>query len=127
MVGAGRSQPREDAARRILVVDDEALLRICVAEQLRTVGYTVIEAANADEALAALCRDDVHLVFSDIQMPGSMNGADLARVIRSRFPMIKVVLTSGVVAAVNDGEHDGFFPKPYDTATVIDHIKALVD
>ena len=60
-------------------------------------------------------------------MPGSIDGVKLAGLVRSEFSGIKVVLTSGHVAAVDWAEHDGFFPKPYSAAKVIQRIKALLD
>lgn len=81
---------------RILIVEDEALIRLMIADALRDEGVTVIEASTADEALGHLGLDDpIDLVFTDHRMPGSMTGADLASRIREKWPNIGVVLTSG--------------------------------
>jgi CheY-like chemotaxis protein len=101
----------------VLVVEDDALLRLGTAEFLRAAGFEVLEAASADDALAILETDaGVALVFSDVQMPGAIDGADLARWIGRECPGVQVVLTSGVFRA---GELDGlgdvpFLAKPYD-------------
>jgi DNA-binding NtrC family response regulator len=81
----------------ILLVEDEALVRMLAWDILtEEAGYRVIEAANADEALALLeIRHDVRLVFTDVDMPGSLNGFGLARIVDMRWPGIKVIVTSG--------------------------------
>ena len=110
----------------ILVVEDEPVLRTLLAERLRDAGYAVVEAADADEALEVLAHSfDIKLVLSDIQMPGSMDGLGLAHVIRSAYPAVKIVLTSGF-AAPRGAEHDGFFPKPCDETELISRIRKLL-
>jgi two-component system, response regulator PdtaR len=97
------------------------------ADELRNAGYTVPEASNADEALEVLRHTSkVALVFTDLRMPGSMDGVKFAGFVRSEHPVLKIVLTSGDLAALDRPEHDGFFPKPYDGGKVIQHIKALL-
>ena len=87
-------------ARVILIVEDEFLLRLDSAETIENAGFEVIQAANADEAIAILtARPDIHVVFTDIQMPGSMDGLKLARFVRDRWPPIKIIATSGHVVA----------------------------
>ena len=129
MGGAGVEPTRgeQQAGSTILVVEDEVLLRMVIADELRNAGYIVLEAANADEALEALRHSSgVRIVFTDIRMPGSMDGTKLAGLVRSKYPLLKIVLTSGDLAALDRPEHDGFFPKPYDGGKVIQHIKALL-
>lgn len=80
----------------IMVVEDEPFLRFAVAEALREEGTTVVEASSADEALQYLeTTDTVDLVFTDHRMPGPMTGAELASTIKSRWPSLPVVMTSG--------------------------------
>jgi DNA-binding NtrC family response regulator len=80
----------------IWVVDDETLIRTFAAEALETAGYNVLEAADADAAISKLERYEyVSIIFTDIRMPGSMNGLEFARVVQERWPKIKVLLTSG--------------------------------
>ena len=112
----------------VLVVEDEVLVRLMIAEELRSAGFQVIEAADADEALAVLANiTDVSVIFSDIRMPGSMDGLELARRVRAAFPKIRIVLASGNLAAVASVDHDGFFLKPYEADEIINLIKTLLD
>jgi len=98
---------------QVLLVEDDVLLRFLLAEKLREAGLGVIEAANADEAFSYIqTAAQIDLLFTDVQMPGSMNGAELARRIRSSYPSVRIILTSG-----NTGLADyrgAFLPKPYD-------------
>jgi len=100
------------ASASVMVVEDEALVRLLLAERLRECGFSVIEAARADEALTYIeAGGRVDLVFTDINMPGPINGVDLAREIRIRFPAIHVILTSGAQRAEGLGL---FIAKPYE-------------
>src|SRR5271154_3635956 len=86
------------ATRRpvVLVVEDEFLIRINAAEMIEEAGFEVVEASTADEAVAILeARLDIAVVFTDIQMPGTMDGLKLARAVRGRWPPIKIIATSG--------------------------------
>ena len=79
------------AVRRpvVLIVEDELLLRISAAEMVADAGFEVVEASDADEAIAILeARPGIHIVFTDIQMPGSMDGLKLARFVRNRWPPV---------------------------------------
>lgn len=79
----------------ILVVEDEVLLRSMISEELRDHDYTVIEAVNADEAVSVLRSHlSVDVVFTDLRMPGALDGAALVRLIRAEFPFVKVVMVS---------------------------------
>jgi two-component system, response regulator PdtaR len=112
----------------ILIVEDEFLLRLDSAETIEHAGFEVIQAANADEAIAILnARPDIHVVFTDIQMPGSMDGLRLARFVRNRWPPIKIVATSGqVVASASDLPAGSvFLPKPYRDAEVVATLREL--
>lgn len=107
----------------ILVVDDDALLRAFLAEELRDEGMTVIEASNADEALT-YCQSNapVDLVFTDVQMPGSMDGIGLARRLSNTEPSIPVIVTSGAVPIDSLVPEIPFIAKPYavkDARTLI--------
>jgi CheY-like chemotaxis protein len=112
----------------ILIVEDEFLLRMDSAEMIEEAGFVVVQAANADEAIEILqARSDISVVFTDIQMPGSMDGLKLARFVRDRWPPIKVVLTSGRVAVADGDLPDGgvFLPKPYRSAQMVATLQAL--
>jgi CheY-like chemotaxis protein len=105
----------------ILVVEDEFLLRMDAAEMVAAAGFAVVEAANADEAIEILeTRSDIAVVFTDIQMPGTMDGLRLARAVRGRWPPIKIVATSGhlTVAETDLPEGGRFLPKPYSAVDV---------
>lgn len=101
----------------ILVVEDEALVRLIGADMLSDAGYEVLEADNADEALKVLASvDQVHMLFTDIRMPGSMNGLELAKTVHKRWPKMKLLLTSGETwpsrgQIPDDGQ---FLAKTYD-------------
>lgn len=81
---------------RVLVVEDEALLRFAAADDLRDRGFDVLEAANADEAIRILDADpSIGLLFTDIDMPGSMDGIKLSATVRDRWPPVRIIVTSG--------------------------------
>jgi CheY-like chemotaxis protein len=102
----------------VLVVEDEIFLRYVTAEYLEDCGFSVLQAANADEAVGLLQGNrDVGAVFSDIQMPGSMNGLGLARWITETLPGVKVLLTSGQVQSATAREWT-LLAKPYNMAEV---------
>lgn len=113
----------------VLIVEDDFLLRMNAVEVIKEGGFEVIEAANADEAILILeARSDITVVFTDIQMPGSMDGLKLARAVRGRWPPIKIVATSG---RYNVGETDlpeggRFLPKPYNSTQVTGMLRELI-
>lgn len=99
----------------VLIVEDEALIRLVLAEQLQERGYRTIEAANASEAINLLERSRaIRAAFIDIDLPGSMNGLLLARYIRSAWPEVALLISSGHVEAMSDQMPAGaiFIPKP---------------
>lgn len=112
----------------VLVVEDEFLLRMNAAEMIADAGFDVVEAANADEAIDILeTRPDIHVVFTDIQMPGSMDGLKLARFVRGRWPPIKIDATSGFVRVGEADLPEGsrFLPKPYRPAQIVVTLRGL--
>ena len=118
-------------ATKILVVEDDVLVRLVIAEYLRDCGYKVWEASNVAEARSVLAADSpVELVFSDVQMPGNENGFDLAKWIRQHRPGIKVVLTSGLAGAAGNARdvcEDGpLIAKPYEHSAVLHRIQELL-
>ena len=107
------------AARRpaVLVVEDEPLQRMMAVDLVEEAGFEAIEAADADEAVRILeARADIRIVFTDIDMPGSMDGMMLAAAIRDRWPPIEIIITSGHIREqeVEMPVRGVFFPKPYD-------------
>jgi CheY-like chemotaxis protein len=116
------------SVQTILVVEDEILIRLDVADYLRQCGYRVLEASSAADAVTVLQTDhDVDVVFSDAQMPGAMDGFGLARWIRANRPDLKVILTSGVVRSAElagDLCEDGpIEEKPYHPQRLLEHSK----
>jgi len=108
----------------ILIVEDEVLIRVVLADQLRGAGFSVIEASRADEVLTYLkAGGHADLVFSDIQMPGSLNGLQLARQLRQDYPALPIILTSGNISARGVEGLGLFLSKPYDLeeATALIH------
>jgi two-component system, response regulator PdtaR len=120
--------PEHDAVATVLVVDDEVLLRLSIADRLRDEGFSVIEAANADEAIGVLQTTiPVHVVLTDVTMPGRTDGIGLARFIEAHGPDTKVILTSGTLVAAPPGcRLDGFFLKPYDPSSIVRFIRSLL-
>ncbi len=114
----------------VLVVEDEPLLMMNAVDMIATMGFEIVEARNADEAIAVLeSRSDVHLVFTDIHMPGTMNGLNLAHFVRKRWPPVKIIATSGKARLAEDDLPSGgmFLSKPYtvrDVGNVFDRMAA---
>ncbi|TAL77451.1 MAG: response regulator [Beijerinckiaceae bacterium] len=101
------------AALRVLIVEDELLVRMALAAELRVTGVNVIETGSADEAWDYLLAGGAaDLIFSDICMPGSMNGLELAHRVKKQHPELGVILTSG--SCCLDEEGVKFLAKPYD-------------
>jgi CheY-like chemotaxis protein len=101
----------------VLVVEDDALLRLAAVDVVDSAGLATLEAANADEAMSILeSRSDICVVFTDVQMPGSMDGIALAAKVRERWPAIGVIVSSGVARPEIGtlGPSAIFLPKPYD-------------
>ena len=113
----------------ILVVKDETLIRLWAAGLLEENGFSVLEAENAEAALKVLeSRPDVELLFTDVQMPGSLNGMELAREVHARWPHVLLVITSGrerpTRAEIPD---DGrFLAKPYNAEELLGQVKDLL-
>jgi CheY-like chemotaxis protein len=112
----------------VLIVEDEFFVRMMGAGLLEEAGFDVLQAGDGDEALRLLeSRPDVRVVFSDIEMPGSLDGLGLARCICERWPRIGIVLTSGHRLRAETIPDEGrFLPKPYDGATLVRHIEEIM-
>ena len=118
----------EQKALKILVVEDELLSRIHAVNLIEDAGYEAVEAANADDAIKILEeRKDIRIVFTDINMPGSMDGLKLSHAIRKRWPPIELILTSGhfILSDADLPERGRFFPKPYADKQLIDAVHHL--
>ncbi|MGC2027431.1 response regulator [Bradyrhizobium sp.] len=117
-------------ARRpvVLIVEDDLLIRIHAAQIIEEAEFDVVEASNADEAIAILeARPDIGVLFTDIQMPGSMDGLKLAAAVKGRWPPIKILTTSGLVTVGPDELPEGgrFLPKPYSPTQLAATLREL--
>jgi CheY-like chemotaxis protein len=112
----------------VLIVEDEFLIRMDAVDMIRGAGFDVVEAADADEAITILeSRFDITVVFTDIQMPGSMDGLKLAAAIRGRWPPIKIVATSGMLK-IGEGDlppGSRFLAKPYSAPQIVATLREL--
>jgi len=119
-----------DVTPVVLLVEDELLVRMAAAEDLQDAGFHVMEAANADVALAVLetCSRDVQVLFTDIDMPGSMNGLDLAESVQQRWPHISLLISSAYHKPLPEQIPDEgrFVPKPYSSEDVVRCIREMV-
>jgi CheY-like chemotaxis protein len=112
---------------RVLVIEDEVLIRIALAEQLRAAGLTVVETVNADEAWAYLkAGGRADLVFSDVAMPGTMDGLEFARKLRKHYPTVRIVLTSGNTQTSAVTDLGLFLPKPYSFDAAVNTIREIL-
>jgi CheY-like chemotaxis protein len=113
----------------ILVVEDEMLLRMRAVDMVEDAGYTSVEAVDADEAVAILeSRSDIGLMFTDIQMPGSMDGLKLAHTVHERWPSIKIILVSGQLKPPNIDipANSRFFGKPLEAKAMIAQMQSMI-
>jgi two-component system, response regulator PdtaR len=112
----------------VLVVEDEFLVRMNAVSLLEEAGFGVLEASNADDAIALLeSRQDIRIVFTDINMPGSMDGLRLAHAIRNRWPPVELVLASGRMGVRNEDmpARGLFLSKPYDPTELVEVVRSL--
>jgi CheY-like chemotaxis protein len=113
----------------VLVVEDETIIRIDIVACLKDEGFTVIEASSADEALEILAAEPaISLIFTDVDMPGSMDGLKLSMAVRDRWPPVKIIVTSG---HRHLGENDlppgsRFHAKPYDHSAITASMNELL-
>jgi CheY-like chemotaxis protein len=113
----------------ILIVEDEFLIRLNAVEMIEEAGFEVVQAASADEAIAILERRlDITVVFTDIQMPGSMDGLKLPAAVRARWPPIMIVATSGRVKLGPGDLPEGsrFLSKPYSPAEITKVLREVI-
>lgn len=130
MIASFDVPPEGDPANRhmVLVVEDEVLVRLDIAGYLRSRGFAVLEAGNAREAMQLLDADpNIDLVFSDISMPGSLNGIELARWIRAKRSRVRVLLTSGTANNIQIAlQENPVVEKPYHPSDVETTIRRLL-
>lgn len=121
------AQVSELMSKTILVVEDEVFVRLDIADFLRDQGFEVLEASNAGQALTHLERGArIDLVFTDVRMPGEMDGIGLAKFLKTHHPSIKIIVTSGHVHAHELPQELAFVDKPYDRGRIVERIKAAL-
>jgi len=111
------------------VVEDEMLLRMRAIDMVEDAGFTPVEAVDADQAVAILeSRSDIALLFTDIQMPGSMDGLKLAHAVHERWPPIKIILVSGQLkaATIVIPADSRFFGKPLEAREMIAEMQNMI-
>ena len=121
--------PQTPVPPKVLVVEDEMMLRMRAVDIVEDAGFTPIEAVNADEALAILeSRSDIELLFTDIQMPGSMDGLKLAHAVHRRWPSVKIILVSGklTLADAEKPTDSRFFGKPLEVKQMIAEMQEMI-
>lgn len=108
--------PKGSGKGLVLIVEDDAIVRLEAAEFIEEAGFDVLEAANADEAIEILeRREDIRIVFTDVDMPGTMDGVRLAHTVRDRWPPVRLIVASSYIHLTEDDLPPGsrFFVKPY--------------
>jgi CheY-like chemotaxis protein len=112
----------------ILVVEDEVMIRMNTVDMVEDAGYAPIEAGDADGAVAMLeSRSDIALMVTDIQMPGSMDGVELARAVHERWPSIKIIVVSGHLKQPIDLPAESrFFGKPLEARDMISQMRNMI-
>ena len=113
--------------RKVLVVEDEVLIRLAIIDALEDAGFEVVEAGSADDAIEIMNEQTIYLLFTDIQMPGKLSGVDLAHAVSRRFPDAGIIVASGRLtpADINLPDAAEFFSKPYNFAEIIARLNAL--
>jgi CheY-like chemotaxis protein len=113
----------------VLVVEDEILVLLTALNLVEDAGFEAIGAANADQAIRILeSRTDIRAVFTDVQMPGSMDGLKLARLVRDRWPPVALIVTSGLMSISKEDLPTGahFVGKPYQSAEIEFALRQLI-
>ncbi|ALN75687.1 response regulator [Aureimonas sp. AU20] len=116
------TQSLDPARYAVLIVEDDALVRAEAVDLCEEAGFTAYEARNADQAIRLLERhSDIRVLFTDVEMPGTMDGLKLARGVRDRWPPVAIIMTSGriKVEASDMPENGLFFAKPYPPKGII--------
>ncbi|MHC2362642.1 response regulator [Rhizobium leguminosarum] len=113
----------------VLVVEDSTIIRMSAVDLVLSAGYEALEACDADEAIRILeSRNDIDLVFTDVQMPGTMDGIKLSHYIRDRWPPVRLIVASGAAILKESDLPTGSraFSKPYDNHAITDAMANLL-
>jgi len=114
----------------VLIVEDSIIIRMGAVDLVKSAGYEALEASDADGAISILeQRDDIDLVFTDVQMPGTMDGIKLSHFIHNRWPPVKLIVASANTILEESSLPDGskFLPKPYDEHTIIEAMASMLE
>lgn len=113
--------------RKVLVVEDEVLIRLTLVDALHEAGFDVVDTGSADDALEIMNEQTIHLLFTDIQLPGKLTGVDLAQMVAERFPDAGIIVASGRIRPTDADLPTGakFFAKPYRFDQIIASLKAM--
>ena len=113
----------------VLIVEDEVLIRMLLADALRQADYDVIEAASGDEAMSVLdTSPSPDILITDVRMPGSIDGLELAANVRRTKPRLKVIVTSGHAGPDQALDlADAFLPKPYELRRIVERVRTLAE
>ena len=111
----------------VLVVEDEPIIRMETVQMVKDAGYAVLDAPNTNDAMTILQgRNDIQAVFAEIRVPGHLNGMELGRAIAKRWPLVRLIVTSGVPKVDNFPADWRYIPKPYDGTQLAAALSALV-
>ena len=132
MAAAAATSSQTERRHTVLVVEDEVLVRLSMADHLRECGYVVLEAASAEEAVTVLEAEiEVDVLFTDVQLPGDLDGFGLAQWTRGHRPRTRIILTSGLDRAAHAASdlcsEVPYLRKPYDPERLAREIRRLVE
>jgi CheY-like chemotaxis protein len=119
-----------DTTTTVLVVEDDALIRMDTVDQFQVSGFDVVEAPDASSAIEMLTsRPDIQVMFTDVDMPGALDGIMLARLVSERWPPIRIIVTSGHLQVRASDMPTGirFYPKPYLVPTIALAVQDMID
>ena len=112
----------------VLIVEDDALVRAEAVDLCEEAGFTTYEARNADQAIRQLeLHSEIRVLFTDVEMPGTMDGLKLARAVRDRWPPVTIMVTSGRTKVIKEDmpENGLFFSKPYPPDAIIKALNGI--
>ena len=123
------TSPTPPIPMTVMLVDNEAVVRWELADRLGKMGFVVLQAGTADDAIALLkAHPEITLLFTDIKMPGTMDGVRLAHYVRDRWPPVKIIVLSGAVDVEPSALPHGsiFLPKPYDPELLVETLGGIM-
>jgi two-component system, response regulator PdtaR len=123
------AQIEDEALKKsvVLVVEPESIIRMETVQMVTDAGYAALDAHNTNDAMAILkVRQDIQAVFAEIRAPGDLNGMELGRAVAKRWPLVRLIMTSGVVKAGNFPADWRYIQKPYDGAQLATALRTLL-